>query len=100
MTGYMHYSKEQRAEVKAAIEADAGNEALGVLEKNQKIMSILGARWKALDEAAQAEWSATAPEYEVKVKAKKVKRLKKGAITDAERSRAREILDAIVADRV
>ena len=100
MTGYMHYSKEQRAEVKAAIEADAGNEALGVLEKNQKIMSILGARWKALDEAAQAEWSATAPEYEVKVNAKKVKRLKKGAITDAERSRAREILDAIVADRI
>ncbi|KAK7249253.1 hypothetical protein SO694_00046292 [Aureococcus anophagefferens] len=98
MTGYMHYSNSSRSGVKAEIDADEANAALTSQEKNQKVMQILGARWKGLDDGAKATWAAAAPEYEVKPP--KPKKAKKSTITEEERSRARAILERVVAEKL
>ena len=97
----LHYARRGNrvpAGVKAEIDADEANAALTAQEKNQKVMQVLGARWKGLDDGAKATWAADAPEYEVKPK--KPKKAKLPALTDAERDTAREMLMGIVAEKL
>ncbi|KAH8098749.1 hypothetical protein JL720_1712 [Aureococcus anophagefferens] len=88
------------AGVKAEIDADEANAALTSQEKNQKVMQVLGARWKGLDDGAKATWAAAAPEYEVKPKKPKKAKPPPPALTAAERDTAREMLMGIVAEQL
>ena len=55
--GYLAYSKEMRAEVKEALEAELEE---GEKLKPQAIIQELAAQWKALSDEEKAEWTAKA----------------------------------------
>jgi len=55
--GYLVFSKEMRAEVKEALEADLEE---GEKLKPQAIIQELAAQWKALSDEEKAEWTAKA----------------------------------------
>ena len=55
--GYLVFSKEMRAEVKEALEADLEE---GEKLKPQAIVQELAAQWKALSDEEKAEWTAKA----------------------------------------
>lgn len=57
-SGYQRFWTAHREEVKAAIESDAANAELPPLGRNQMVMTQLGERWSALDDAAKAKWNA------------------------------------------
>ena len=69
-SGYAHFSAVNREGVKAAIEGDAANAELPPKERNQMVMTKLGANWSALDDAAKAKWKDEAPMVEKKAKKK------------------------------
>lgn len=56
-TGYLLFSKEMRADVKEALEADLEE---GEKLKPQATVTELAAQWKALTEEEQAEWKERA----------------------------------------
>ena len=57
MTGYLLFSKEMRADVKEALEAELEE---GEKLKPQATVTELAAQWKALSEEEQAEWKERA----------------------------------------
>lgn len=63
LTGYLLFSKENRAEVKAALEEEL---AEGEKLQSKTVVGALAAAWKALSEEEQAEWKekATKPAEE------------------------------------
>ena len=67
-SGYAHFMAVNREGVKAAIEGDAANAELPPKERNQMVMTKLGANWSALDDAAKAKWKDEAPMVEKKAK--------------------------------
>ena len=69
-SGYAHFMAVNREGVKAAIEGDAANAELPPKERNQMVMTKLGANWSALDDAAKAKWKDEAPMVEKKAKKK------------------------------
>jgi hypothetical protein len=57
LTGYLLFSKENRAEVKAALEEEL---AEGEKLQSKTVVGALAAAWKALSEEEQAEWKEKA----------------------------------------
>ena len=57
MTGYLLFSKEMRADVKEALEAELEE---GEKLKPQATVTELAAQWKALSEEEQTEWKERA----------------------------------------
>ena len=57
ITGYLLFSKENRAEVKAALEEEL---AEGEKLQSKTVVGALAAAWKALSEEEQAEWKEKA----------------------------------------
>jgi hypothetical protein len=72
-SGYTCFVVENRDAATAEIEADAANAELLPKERNQMLMTKLGASWSALDAAAKAKWKEHAlkkkAEHEAKAEA-------------------------------
>ena len=59
LTGYLLFSKEQRPEMKAALEAELED---GEKLQSKTVVGALAAAWKALTAEEQAEWKEKAAE--------------------------------------